>query len=175
MFLGGDFNFTELNLDRNHIEPHPASCTRLIHFIKKYELCDIWRSLNGNERQYTWAHTRDNVISLARPDRFYSFNYHLNIFNKCYITPVSFSDHSMVHCKCILSSIKPKSAYWHFNTNLLNDNFFKESFKSFWDVYKTMKCSFQSLQQWWDFGKVQIKQFTQQYTHNVTKELTRSL
>ncbi len=38
-----------------------------------------------------------------------------------------------------------------------------------------MKCYFQSLQQWWDFGKAQIKQFTQQYTHNVTKELTRSL
>ncbi len=38
-----------------------------------------------------------------------------------------------------------------------------------------MKGSFQSLQQWWDFGKVQIKQFTQQYTHNVTKELTLSL
>ncbi len=75
--------------------------------------------------------------------------------------PVSFSDHSMVHCKFILSSIKPKSAHWHFNTNLLNDNFFKDSFKSFWNVYKTMKCSFHSLQQWWDFGKVQIKQFTQ--------------
>lgn len=38
-----------------------------------------------------------------------------------------------------------------------------------------MKCSFHSLQQWWDFGKIQIKQFTQQYTHNVTKELARSL
>ncbi len=89
--------------------------------------------------------------------------------------PVSISDHSMVHCTFILSSIKPKSAHWHFNTNLLNYNFFKDSFKSFWNVYKTMKCSFHSLQQWWDFGKVQRKQFTQQYTYNVIKELTRSL
>lgn len=31
------------------------------------------------------------------------------------------------------------------------------------------------MQQWWDFGKVQIRQFTQQYTHNVTKELNQSL
>uniref|UniRef100_A0A8C2FKM2 Reverse transcriptase domain-containing protein n=1 Tax=Cyprinus carpio TaxID=7962 RepID=A0A8C2FKM2_CYPCA len=175
LFLGGDFNCTEHNLDRNHIEPHLASRKRFIHIIKKYDLCDVWRSLNDNVRQYTWVHTRDNVMSLARLDRFYSFNHHLSIFSKSYITPVSFTDHSMVHCKLILSSIKPKSAYWHFNTNLLNDNFFKESFKYFWETHRTKKSSFYSLQQWWDVGKVKIRQFTQQYTLNVTKELTRSL
>lgn len=57
LFLGGDFNCTELNLDRNHIEPHLASRIRLTHIIKKYELCDIWRYINGSERQYTWVHT----------------------------------------------------------------------------------------------------------------------
>jgi len=45
----------------------------------------------------------------------------------------------------------------------------------FWKVFKEEKSSFKSIQQWWDYGKVQIKQFTQQYTQNVTKELNRSL
>ncbi len=31
------------------------------------------------------------------------------------------------------------------------------------------------MQQWWDCGKIQIKNFCQQYTLNVTKEITRSL
>ncbi len=97
------------------------------------------------------------------------------MFNKCYITPLSFSDHNMVSCKFLLNSVKPKSAYWHFHTNLLNDKFFFESFKAFWEVFKKTKSSFKSLQQWWDYGKVQIKQFAQQYTQNVTKDLTRSL
>uniref|UniRef100_A0A8C2GDM5 Reverse transcriptase domain-containing protein n=1 Tax=Cyprinus carpio TaxID=7962 RepID=A0A8C2GDM5_CYPCA len=175
LFLGGDFNCTELNLDRNHMEPHLASRKRLIHTIKKYDLCDVWRSLNKDERQYTWAHSRDNVMSLARLDRFYCFKYHFSIFNRCYITPVGFTDHSMVHCIFIVSTVKPKSAYWHFNNNLLQDEFFKESFKFFWEAHRKTKPGFSSVQQWWDVGKVQIKQFTQQYTLNVTKELTRSL
>ncbi len=175
LFLGGDFNCAELDIDRNHVEPHMASRKHLIHLIEKYDLCDVWRAQNGNERQYTWAHARDNCLSLARLDGFYVFKHHLNMFNKCYITPLSFSDHNMVSCKCLLNSVKPKSAYWHFNTNLLNDKFFFESFKAFWEVFKKTKSSFKSLQQWWDYGKVQIKQFAQQYTRNVTKDLTRSL
>ena len=34
---------------------------------------------------------------------------------------------------------------------------------------------FLSLQQWWDFGKVQIRQFCQQYTQNVTRTLVSSV
>lgn len=60
LFLGGDFNCTELDMDRNHVEPHMASRKRLIHLNEKYDLCDIWRMINGNEKQYTCAHMRDN-------------------------------------------------------------------------------------------------------------------
>lgn len=175
LFLGGDFNCTEHMLDRNHIEPHLPSQKRLIHIIKKYELCDIWRQLNGTERQYTWVHTRDNVMSFARLDRVYGFKHHLNIFNKCSIIPIGFSDHGMVQCCFMLSSLKPRSAYWHFNTSLLSDKFFRGSFSFFWEEYRNTKHEFQSVQQWWDFGKVQIRQFCQQYTHNVTREIRRSL
>lgn len=175
LFVGGDFNCTECDRDRNHVEPHMASRKRLVHLIEKYDLCDVWRVLNGNERQYTWAHTHDNNLSLARLDRLYGFKHQLNMFNKCYITPVSFSDHHLVSCKFFLNTFRFKSAYWHFNTSLLNDKFFIESFEFFWKEFKKTKSSFNSLQQWWDYGKVQIKQFTQQYTKNVTKDLTHSL
>lgn len=56
LILGGDFKCTELNLDRNHIEPHLSSRNRLIHIIKKYELCNIWRSLNGSESTIGFTH-----------------------------------------------------------------------------------------------------------------------
>ncbi len=75
LFLGGDFNCTEQNLDRNHIEPHEPSRKRIIQVIKTHELSDIWRQFNGNQRQYTWSHARDNVLSLARLDRFYTFRH----------------------------------------------------------------------------------------------------
>ncbi len=84
-----------------------------------YDLCDIWRHFHDGQRQYTWAHARDNVLSLARLDRFYGFKHQLGIFKSCVISPVSFSDHHMVLGFFFLNQIKPHSAYWHFNTNLL--------------------------------------------------------
>ncbi len=39
---------------------------RLIQMIEANDLCDAWRSLNGNIKQYTWAHARDNILSLSK-------------------------------------------------------------------------------------------------------------
>lgn len=56
------------------------------------------------------------------------------------------------------NNIKSKSAYWLFNNNLLSDYLFREAFKEIWKNAKAMKLSILTLQQWWDFVKVQIKQ-----------------
>ena len=40
----------------------------------------------------------DNVLSLARLDRFYCFKHHLNIFRSSFIIPVGFTEHCMIHC-----------------------------------------------------------------------------
>lgn len=175
LFLGGDFNCTEQSCDRNHLEPHEPSRKKMIQVIKTHELCDVWRQINGTQRQYTWAHSRDRFLSLARLDRFYAFKHQFGIFSKCFIVPVGVSDHSMVCCSFVLNSFKPRSAYWHFNTSLLNDKGFKDTFKVFWDSFRASKDSFSSLRQWWDFGKVQIKQLCQQYTRNITVQTLRSM
>ncbi len=78
----------------------------------------------------------------------------------------------MVQCCVFLNSIKQKNAYWQLNVNLLSDTYFGDTFKVFWGEFKTTKGSFNSLRQWWDFGKIQMKQFCIQYTQNVTKEAT---
>lgn len=111
--MGGNFNCTEANLDRNHIEPHLPSCQHLVQLIKIHDLIDIWRQLNGEQKQNTWTHVRDNMISLARLDRLYVFKHHGSIVKNCFITPSCLPDHSMVQCCIFLNSIKPKSAYWH--------------------------------------------------------------
>lgn len=66
-------------MDRNNTEPHAANSRFIRELSKTHSLCDIRRELNGNTRRYTWAHTRENYISLARLDRFYCFKYHFNI------------------------------------------------------------------------------------------------
>ncbi len=108
LILGGDFNCTEQDIDRNHLEPHMLSWKRLIQLIKTHELSDIWRVFHGNSRQYTWTHIHDKVVSLARLDRLYCFKHQTNVFRICCITSVSFSDHCIVQCSLFLSSVKPR-------------------------------------------------------------------
>lgn len=176
VFLGGDFNCTEnCVLDRNHVEPHTASSRTMRTLIETHKLCDIWRRLNGNDKQYTWLHARENFISLARLDRFYCFKYHFNIVKSCVISPSGFSDHAIVICKVFISNIRSKSAYWHFNVSLLSDAKFKEVFRFFWKEFKLKKKCFINLKQWWDVGKVETKLLCQQYTFNVSKNITQKM
>lgn len=175
LVLGGDFNCTADVLDRNHVEPHVASRKRLNELLEAYELNDIWRSFHRNQRQYSWTHCRDNFLSMARLDRMYCFKHFSSAFRSSFIIPVGFSDHCMVCCVITKRTLKPSSAYWHFNKSLLDDNEFKEAFVLFWENFKLEKPFFTSLQQWWDVAKIQIKQLCQEYTFNVSYDLSRSM
>lgn len=65
--------------------------------------------------------------------------------------------------------------YWHFNSVLISDKGFKEALSYFWCIFRDRKNEFDSLRQWWDHGKVQIKLLCQQYTLNVTQHMCRSM
>ncbi len=90
LFLGGDLIVLKKILSRNHIEPHMPSRERLTKMINVNVLCDILRHFHDGQRQYTWAHARDNVLSLARLDRFYGFKHQLGI-----LKVVSFHIHTV--------------------------------------------------------------------------------
>ena len=81
----------------------------------------------------------------------------------------------MESCNVFIANVKHKFAYWHLNTALLLDVHFRENFIFFWKDFKTRKEDFTSLKQWWDCGKVEIKQLCQQYTLNVSRNITKSM
>ncbi|KAL6456611.1 hypothetical protein MHYP_G00351550 [Metynnis hypsauchen] len=68
LVLGGDFNCTADILDRNHLEPHAASCRRLCELLEAHDLCDWWDVAKVQIRvfcqQYTFNVTRDIIRSL---------------------------------------------------------------------------------------------------------------
>ena len=176
IFVGGDFNCTvDDKLDRNHLEPHAPSQKAVIKLINAHHLCDTWRTLHQGVRQYTWSHSRGNYISFARLDRIYTLENHRNTLRACHILPTGFSDHCAVVCNVSVKAFKPRSAYWCFNTSLLEDQHFKDTFIFFWDTFRKQIDSFSSLRDWWDYGKVQIRIFCQHYTSNVTKSIISSL
>ena len=156
----------------HRVNCYSVSQRALRQLLQTHDLCDVWRRLHDHKRQYTWTHCRGNLISMARLDRFYCFKHNLNIFRKCSILPVGFTDHAMVACNVFISKLKSRSAY---NTSLLCDAHFKDVFKFFWSSFKGRKSDFISLKLWWDCGKVEIKQLCQQYTLNVTRDIARSM
>lgn len=36
-------------------------------------------------------------------------------------------------------------------------------------------CYFKNMREWWDYGKIEVKVFCQQYTFNVSRDITRSM
>ena len=71
LFLGGDFNCTANDTyDRNHPEPHAPSRKAMLSLMENHSLSDAWGKTHRNAKQYTWVHSKEPVLSLARLDRF---------------------------------------------------------------------------------------------------------
>jgi hypothetical protein len=88
---------------------------------------------------------------------------------------VGFSDHCLITKVVYINAVKPESTYWHFNITLLSDAHYRKCCSFFWERWRSQNDSFVSLQQWWDTGKIQIQQLCNQYTMNVTRNITRSM
>lgn len=65
LILGGDFNCTIDDLDRNHLEPHMHSRRILKRIVETYNLVDVWRSKHDKTQLFLCAHCKENFISLA--------------------------------------------------------------------------------------------------------------
>ncbi len=68
-----------------------------------------------------------------------------------------------------------KSAYWHFNTNLLSDNSFCDTFKFFLNNFKGTKASYVSLQQWWDVERYKYSNCAVTHTLNASRDISQSV
>lgn len=165
--LGGDFNCTiNSYLDRNHDEPHHPSAESLKKIIKEHNLVDVWRESFPGARQYTWLKANSNHVSGARLDRFYVKKDYRGRFFSSTISPSFLSDHHYVSVVVSVCLSKSYKSHWRFNNRLLQDCTFFHSFNLFWNAWREERCNFQSLSQWWDVGKSQIKSFCQQYTEH---------
>ena len=158
MVLGGDWNCTVcFTVDRTAEEPHLRSATCLSGLLTEFELSDVWRVRNAKVRQYTWLKINEGRVSAARLDRLYVSEQYCSRVGKCAITPVGFSDHHIVTVDIHLSCPRRSSPYWYFNVKLLHDVMFCDRFLLFWEKWRVTKGNFESLRQWWEVGKAQIR------------------
>lgn len=95
----------------------------------------------------------------AHQDRFYISQNGRNKVVNTAIIPTALSDHKLITIECILTEITHKSYYWQFNVKLREDKQFCENFIHFWETWKSDKCSFENIIEWWKVGKVHIRMY----------------
>lgn len=131
IILGGDWNFAMVpDIDTfNQKRVHNPKAREIVMQMKNnFNLEDIFRVTNPNERKYTW--TAKNPLKMSRLDYFLISE---ELLNTSPVSDISFgyrSDHSLVHLTLNFSTNKKGQGYWKFNASLLHDPEYVEKVKN---------------------------------------------
>lgn len=127
LFLGGDFNcWLDPALDSSSTKSNVLSkSASVIHaFLSEYGMCDVWRTLNPHERDYSYFSHMHHTYS--RIDYFIIDTNCLQQVHSCAYHSIVISDHAPLTLSLSLPHPPVKAAQWRFNSTLLSDeNFVK--------------------------------------------------
>ena len=170
IIIGGDFNCYDNVLDKfgGNISIH-----------KEYEslkndfaLVDVWRNLHPGSREFTWFNS--SFSSGSRLDKFLVSRELLSPVVECNISPRPISDHDFVSLVFdIPTGVKRGPGVWNFNNSLLKDKDFCTTIKKLIDCHLRFLPSFASLQDWWEFLKLSIKEESIAFSHNKRRRLRK--
>ena len=168
IIIGGDFNCYDNVLDKfgGNISIH-----------KEYEslkndfaLVDVWRNLHPGSREFTWFNS--SFSSGSRLDKFLVSRELLSPGVECNISPCPISDHDFVSLVFdIPTGVKRGPSVWNFNNSLLKDKDFSTTIEKLIDCHLRFLPSFASLQDWWEFLKLSIKEESVAFLHNKRRRL----
>ena len=170
IIIGGDFNCYDNVLDKfgGNISIH-----------KEYEslkndfaLVDVWRNLHPGSREFTWFNS--SFSSGSRLDKFLVSRELLSPVVECNISPRPISDHDFVSLVFdIPTGIKRGPGVWNFNNSLLKDKDFCTTIEKLIDCHLRFLPSFASLQDWWEFLKLSIKEESIAFSRNKRRRLRK--
>ncbi len=137
LVIGGDLNFG-LNKEMDRLstagtQRNWESTNIVKQYMSDYGLCDAWRSLHTNSREFTFfSHVHH---SYSRLDYFLVSSSLLSDISDTEIHPIAVSDHAAVSLTLVNKKTTPPSNNWRFNTSLLKDDDFIKYFKEEWALY----------------------------------------
>ena len=159
--LAGDFNCVpDVVLDRKKSSSNTADAgiAELNDFVKINRMCDVWRVLNPWSSAFTWI--KPDSSDASRLDRIYTaLPVHF-----CKIVDCPLSDHNAIVGSFGLpkSSLRGKG-FWKLNNKILSEDAFISLYTQCYLDWKSLKCAFDSLQEWWDEVKFRTKQLAIKY------------
>lgn len=144
-------------------------CEFLHMFLNKHNLCDVWRYLNPDKREYSRQQFVEGSLKQSRIDMFLiTRNILVNVTN-CFIKYTTLSDHNMLLLKLDFHRVERGPGVWIFNNTLLDDPKFCIKVRSF--VEEDVKCPLYDLEplMWWDNLKSKLKRISMYFAKNKCK------
>ena len=122
IIIAGDFNLV-LNPDMDscnykHVN-NPDNRDQVLDMLIDYNLVDVWRDLNAEEKQYSWR--RKMTDQKGRLDYFIISESLLVETKLAKISPGYRTDHSMIMLQLNFGKFEKGTTYWKFNNSLLKD------------------------------------------------------
>ena len=155
--VGGDYNCTmNSKLDRlNCISDSNDKGQNELHYLKRSnDLQDIWRIRNPNTKGFSWFGQNKS----SRID-FWLTSASLNgQISEIDMSHSNFSDHHSVKISVRTNSIKQGRGVWKMNNSYLSNPEFRDEITTVWQNWQNEKDDFDDITQWWDLGKMKIKE-----------------
>ncbi len=173
LIVGGDFNAVLGPLDYQVTKSHHSNikaCDMISNLMDEFNLCDIWRSLHPNLRQYTRHQQKPRVLS--RLDYILVSDDLIDNCIKSKIIPGVQSDHSVVTLDFNDGLPSKGRGFWKLNTSYLHHdsdfvNLVKTKIQDFKDFHKDVDCNPNIL---WDSLKCTIAGVCMEYCARKKKE-----
>lgn len=175
VIMGGDFNMIR-NFELDYMghcqdQRHNRVLIKFEEFMDRFNLIDIWRERNPLRRQFSYRQNKPLVQS--RLDYWMISSKLKEITTKCEIIPSVAPDHSAINLFLFnkKNNVMKNFSYWKFNNSLCNDKLYIDQMKTNIQIWKKeLSSEIKDKRVLWDFMKMKIRSFTQDYSKRIAKE-----
>ena len=167
MIIGGDFNCALSPSDKEGGNPTSKKLpviSEIDNLCHLYSLCDVWRFLNPNARQFTWRNKSFKVQ--CRLDYFLVSKQLSSTTINSDILFAPDTDHSAIQLHLLSEDLKQQKGpgFWKFNSSLLEDKQYISDLRNnlihFIEKYRDVE----DLGLKWDLVKMEIRGFTVKFS-----------
>jgi hypothetical protein len=161
LILGGDFNLIfNPNLDGVGGKPKIKESVKYVKEVcNNYDLTDIWRIRNPNDKRFTWR--QNNPIIQRRLDFWLISNALQEDIENVDVIPAIKTDHSAI--VLVIDGIDKQSrgrSFWKFNSSLLGDEQYMDLIKGSVTSWLNEFTEIVDPRALWDILKYKIRQIT---------------
>ena len=150
--LGGDDSFGN------------RAVTQLHTLTDSLNLEDFYRVKFPTGRSFTWFNGPHTVG--CQLDRFYTPKARRSRITDFKCHPLGYSDSHLISLKLTLGNSNLRGqGVWKFNTQLLKSEPFCTAVRHFWPAWQEHRPAFTDPRNWWDAGKLQLKELA--ISHNI--------